>query len=67
MKTFTLSRVLLAIRERGYFDDIYFGDETATLEFDIKDLSWDLTKETLEEQSEHTQRAIFGLLVGKDD
>jgi hypothetical protein len=66
-KPLTLSRVLLAIRERGYFDDIYFGDETATLEFDIKDLSWDLTEETLEEQSEHTRRAIFGLLGGKDD
>ena len=66
-KPITLSRVLLAIRERGYFDDIYFGDETATLEFDIEYLSWDLTKETLEEQSEHTQMAIFKLLGGKDD
>lgn len=57
-----LSRVLLAIRQKGYFDDIYFGDLTETLEFDKKDLSWDLTKETLEEQSEKCQRAINELL-----
>lgn len=29
--------------------------------------SWDLTKRTLEEQSEETQRAIYTLLGGKND
>ena len=61
-KPLTLSRVLLAISKHGYYDDIYFGDlhgdSCETLEFDIKGVSFDLTKETLEEQSEETQRAI---------
>ena len=58
----TLSRVLLAISKHGYYDDIYFGDlhgdSCETLEFDIKGVSFDLTKETLEEQSEETQRGL---------
>ena len=58
----TLSRVLLAISKHGYYDDIYFGDlhgdSYETLEFDIEGVSFDLTKETLEEQSEETQRGI---------
>ena len=61
-KPLTLSRVLLAISKHGYYDDIYFGDlhgdSCETLEFDIKGVSFDLTKETLEEQTEETQRAI---------
>ena len=58
----TLSRVLLAISKHGYYDDIWFGDlyndSYETLEFDIKGVSFDLTKETLEEQSEETQRGL---------
>ena len=61
-KPLTLSRVLLAISKHGYYDDIYFGDlyndSFETLEFDIKGVSFDLTKETLEEQTEETQRGI---------
>lgn len=58
----TLSRVLLAISKHGYYDDIFFGDLNGdsyeTLEFDLKGVSLDLTKETLEEQSEETQRGL---------
>ena len=61
-KPLTLSRVLLAISKHGYYDDIFFGDlygdSYETLEFDIKGVSFDLTKETLEEQSEETQRGL---------
>ena len=61
-KPLTLSRVLLAISKHGYYDDIYFGDlhgdSCETLEFDIKGVSFDLTKETLEEQTEETQRGL---------
>ena len=64
----TLDRVLIAIRQCGYYDDIWFGeDNDCSLEFDIKNLSWDLTKPTLEEQSEETQRAIYELLGGEND
>ena len=58
----TLSRVLLAISKHGYYDDIYFGDlhgdSCETLEFDLEGVSFNLTKETLEEQSEETQRGL---------
>ena len=58
----TLSRVLLAISKHGYYDDIYFGDlhgdSCETLEFDIKGVAFNLYKETLEEQTEETQRGI---------
>ena len=61
-KPLTLSRVLLAISKHGYYDDIWFGDlygdSYEMLEFDLKGVSFDLTKETLEEQSEETQRGL---------
>lgn len=64
----TLDKVLIAIRQRGYYDDIWFGENNdCSLEFDIKNLSWDLTKPTLEEQSEETQRAIYELLGGENE
>jgi len=67
-KDLTLDRVLIAIRQCGYTRDIWFGEENdCSLEFDIKNLSWDLTKPTLEEQSEETQRAIYELLGGEND
>jgi hypothetical protein len=67
-KPLTLDRVLIAIKQRGYYDDIWFGEgDDCSLEFDIKNLSWSLTKPTLEEQSEETQRAIYELLGGEND
>jgi hypothetical protein len=33
----------------------------------INGYAWDLTKPTLEEQSEETQRAIYGLLGGENE
>jgi len=67
-KPLTLDRVLIAIRQRGYYNDIWFGeDNDCFLHFDIKNLSWDLTKPTLEEQSEETQRAIYELLGGENE
>jgi hypothetical protein len=67
-KPLTLDRVLIAIRQDNYYDDIWFGeDNDCSLHFDIKNLSWDLTKPTLEEQSEKTQRAIYELLGGENE
>jgi len=64
----TLDRVLIAIRQRGYYDDIWFGeDNDCSLEFDIKNLSWDLTNRTLEKQLGETQRAIYELLGGENE
>ena len=60
----TLSRVLLAISRNGYYDDICFNihgysyDLYETLEFDLEGVSFNLTKETLEEQTEETQRGL---------
>tara|TARA_R110000868_G_scaffold329751_1_gene590713 strand:- start:877 stop:1218 length:342 start_codon:yes stop_codon:yes gene_type:complete len=54
----TLSRVLLAISKYRYCDVIWFDDELGTLEFDLKGVSFDLTKETLEEQTKETQRGL---------
>jgi len=64
----TLDRVLIAIRQRGYHDDIWFGeDNDCSLEFDIKNLSWNLFKPTLEEQSEETQKGFYELLGGENE
>jgi len=64
----TLDRVLIAIRQRGYYDDIWFGEgDDCSLEFDIKNLSWNLFKPTLEDQDEETQRAIYELLGGENE
>jgi len=64
----TLDRVLYVIRQRGYYDDIWFGEsDNCSLEFDIKNLSWSLFKRTLEEQSKETQRAIHKLLGGENE
>ena len=67
-KPLTLSRVLLAIWKsdkyyyKSSFDkaqkEMWFGEKFHTLKFGSKGVSFDLTKETLEEQSEETQRAI---------
>ena len=63
-KPLTLSRVLLAISRNGYYDDICFNihgysyDLYETLEFDLEGVSFNLTKETLEEQTEETQRGL---------
>jgi len=64
----TLDRVLIAIRYFVYYDDIWFGEgDDCSLEFDIKNLSWGLTKRTLEKQSEETQRAFYELLGREND
>jgi hypothetical protein len=64
----TLDRVLYVIRQRGYYDDIWFGEgDDCSLEFDIKNLSWNLFKPTLEKQSKETQRAIHKLLGGENE
>jgi hypothetical protein len=64
----TLDRVLYVIRQRGYYDDIWFGEgDDCSLEFDIKNLSWNLFKQTLEKQSKETQRAIYKLLGGENE
>jgi len=67
-KPLTLDRVLIAIGQRGYYDYIWFGEgDDCSLEFAIKNLSWDLTKPILEKQSEETQRAFYELLGGEND
>jgi len=64
----TLDRVLIAIGQRGYYDDIWFGENNdCSLHFDIKNLSLDLTKRTLEKQLEETQRAIYEFLGGENE
>jgi len=64
----TLDRVLIAIRQRGYYDDIWFGkDNDCSLEFDIKNLSWDLTTKILEKQLGETQRGFYKLLGGENE
>ena len=67
-KPLTLDRVLIAIKQRGYYDDIWFGeDNDCFLHFDIKNLSLDLTKRTLEKQSEETQKGFYELLGGENE
>ena len=66
-KPLTLDRVLLAICQTRYYDDIYLNEETKTLEFDYKDLSLSFVKPTLEEQSEETQRAFHKFMGGEND
>ncbi len=71
-KPITLSRVLLALKDKliGYYDDglgyivkrLFSNGWYHEVEY-ICD--WDLTKETLEEQSEETQREINKLLKGE--
>ena len=53
-KPITLSRVLLAIYKHEYYEDILFDYSSVYL----KGVSFDLTKETLEEQSEEVQTKI---------
>jgi hypothetical protein len=66
-KPLTLDRVLLALGELETdvsvccYGSIRIGHEITNLP------RWDLTKRTLEEQSEETQRAIYGLLGGKNE
>tara|TARA_R110000868_G_C10612158_1_gene741488 strand:+ start:118 stop:453 length:336 start_codon:yes stop_codon:yes gene_type:complete len=59
IKSLTLSRVLLAIwKSDKYYNEMWFDQKFHALKFDLKGVSFDLTKETLEEQTEQTQRAI---------
>ena len=72
-KPLTLSRVLLALKDKriGFYDDslayiVSAGQDYGYyLEDEVEYIcDWDLTKETLEEQSEETQRKVNKLLVG---
>ena len=69
-KPLTLDRVLLALKnyEIGFIEDsLCYCKHQDFYEYDIRELcKWDLTKPTLEEQSEETQRAIYELL-GKEN
>lgn len=64
-KPLTLSRVLLALKDKriGFYDDslgeIWQGEGSFYREDNVEYIcDWDLTKETLEEQTEWTQRGI---------
>lgn len=58
-KPITLSRILSAINAKGgFYDPIRLDDESNTLNFDYQGLSFNLDVETLEEQSEETQRFL---------
>lgn len=69
-KPLTLSRVLLALKDKkiGFYDDslgeIWRGEGSFYREDNVEYIcDWDLTKETLEEQSEETQRGINSYLI----
>ena len=69
-KPLTLSRVLLALKDKkiGFYDDslgeIWQGSGSFYREDEVEYIcDWDLTKETLEEQSEETQRGINSYLI----
>ena len=71
-KPITLSRVLLALKDKliGYYDDglgeIWRGESSFYREDYVEYIcDWDLTRETLEEQSEETQREVNKLLTGE--
>ena len=62
-KPLTLDRVLIALnktKQVGFDCNGYFIDPVG---FEYTDYAWDLTKTTLEDQSEETQRAINKLLI----
>ena len=69
-KPITLSRVLLALKDEqiGFYDDslgeIWRGEGCFRGDMVEYICDWDLTRETLEEQSEETQRGVNKLLVG---
>jgi len=75
-KNLTLDRVLLALKNLNkifiYFDignsDICEREpECGDYDYFRVLANWGLTKRTLEEQSEETQRAIYELLGGEND
>jgi hypothetical protein len=70
-KPLTLDRVLLVLKnyEIGFVEDsLCYCKHQDFYEYDIRELcKWDLTKPTLEEQSEETQRAIYELLGGENE
>ena len=73
-KPLTLSRVLLALKDKqiGFYDDslayiVSAGQDYGYyLEDEVEYIcDWNLTKETLEEQTEETQREVNKLLTGE--
>lgn len=68
-KPITLSRVLLALGNKALFSDGDLCEYLITNDGLIMTMSyntWDLSKETLEQQSEETQRAVWELLTGNE-
>ena len=63
-KPLTLDRVLLALSERDFKINIRLG--FAGFLF-INGICWDLTKPTLEEQKEETQKAFHKFMGGEND
>lgn len=64
-KPLTLDRVLICIRKTNHNIKFVGGDYTNEMIFVLYD--WDLTKPTLEEQVEETQRRINELLNNKEN
>ena len=64
-KPLTLSRVLLALKDKkiGFSDKDLGAIWKGEYIYDDYIYEWDLTKETLEEQSEETQRGINSYLI----
>jgi hypothetical protein len=72
----TLDRVLIALKNIKC-SWLYFDIENSNIIVSVMQLfdydylrvlaNWELTKPTLEEQSEETQRAIYGLLGGENE
>lgn len=73
----TLSRVLLALEKKFCYFHLMGGKDLLLIEISVDtgkiekngdpiyfEFNWDIKKETLEEQSEKTQRAIWQLLKG---
>ena len=71
-ESITLSRVLLALKnyDIGFVEDslCYCKEDYHDYGYEVRELcKWDLTKRTLEKQSEETQRAIYELLGGENE
>lgn len=79
-KPITLSRALIALKEKGLLVDVGLSDYSSKSKFRnesgmlvtlygdyFKQFYWELSKETLEEQSEQTQRSIWELLKGENN
>jgi len=57
-----LNHVLIALLSVEGWDFCFYGKLFIVARYDIEAVRWNLTKQTLEEQTEETQRAIWELL-----